>query len=48
MTLLNLALDNGWLFYGASVGMIGFIGYSLLSSYLNSSFVDKGVQTDAW
>ena len=48
MTLLNYALDNGLLFYGAFTGMVWFVGYKLVSSYLNSVYVDKEVQTDAW
>jgi hypothetical protein len=28
--------------------MGGFIGYKLASSYLNSFYLDKGVQTEAW
>lgn len=48
MTNLNYALDNGLLFYGTFAGVVGLIGYSFITSYLNSFYVDKGVQTDAW
>jgi hypothetical protein len=47
MTNLNYALDNGLLFYGTFAGVVGLIGYSFITSYLNSFYVDKGVQTDA-
>jgi len=50
MTLLNYtfnyALDNGFLFWGALTCTAGFIGYEFTSSYLNSFYVDKGVQTE--
>jgi hypothetical protein len=52
MTLLNYtfnyALDNGFLFWAGFACTAGFIGYGFTSSYLNSFYVDKGVQTDAW
>ena len=48
MTLFNYALDNGLLFGVAFVGTAGFIGYKFASAYLNSFYLDKGVQTDAW
>jgi hypothetical protein len=47
MTLFNYALDNGLLFGVAFAGTVGFIGYKFVSSYLNSFYVDKGIQTDA-
>lgn len=48
MTIFNYALDNGLLFWGAFSATAGFMGYSLISSYFNSSYIDKGIQTDAW
>ena len=48
MTILNYALDNGLLFYGAFASMVGFMGYKLVSSCLSYSYVDKEVQTDVW
>jgi hypothetical protein len=48
MTILNYALDNGFLFYGTFAGIVGLIGYSFTTSYLNSFYADKGIQTDAW
>ncbi len=52
MTLLNYtfnyALDNGFLFWGAFAGTVGFIGYKFTSSYLSSFYVEKEVQTEAW
>jgi hypothetical protein len=47
MTILNYALDNGFLFYGTFAGIVGLIGYSFTTSYLNSFYADKGIQTDA-
>jgi hypothetical protein len=47
MTLFNYALDNGLLFGVAFVGTAGFMGYKFASAYLNSFYVDKGVQTSA-
>jgi hypothetical protein len=48
MTLFNYALNNDLLFGVAFVGTVGFIGYKFASLYLNSFYVDKGVQTEAW
>jgi hypothetical protein len=48
MTLFNYALDNSLLFGVAFAGTVGFIGYKFASSYLNSFYVDKSIQTDAW
>ena len=51
MTLINYALDNGLFFY-AGFSTVGIaIGYSFVSSLINSykiETVEKGVQTDAW
>jgi|GEM_PF-1492522 hypothetical protein len=47
MTLFNYALDNSLLFGVAFAGTVGFIGYKFASSYLNSFYVDKSIQTDA-
>jgi hypothetical protein len=48
MTLFNYALDNGLLFGVAFVGTVGFIGYKFATSYINSIYIDKEVQTAAW
>lgn len=48
MTIFNYTLENGLLFWGAFATTAGFMGYSLISSYLNSSYSDKGIQTDIW
>lgn len=45
---LNYILDNNLVFYGIFATTAGFIGYSFVSSYLNSFYIDKGIQTDAW
>jgi hypothetical protein len=47
MTLFNYTLDNGLLFGVAFIGTVGFMGYKFTSLYLNSFYLDKGVQTDA-
>jgi hypothetical protein len=47
MTLFNYALDNGLLFGVAFVGTVGFIGYKFATSYINSIYIDKEVQTAA-
>jgi hypothetical protein len=47
MTLLNYALDNSLLFGVAFAGTAGLIGYKFVSSYLNSFYLDKGIQTSA-
>ena len=44
---LNYALDNSLFFGVAFAGTVGFIGYKFVSSYLNSVYIDKGVQTSA-
>lgn len=36
------------MFYGLYASTACFLGYSFATSYLNSFYVDKGVQTDAW
>jgi len=48
MTILNYLLDNDLVFYSLFSGTIGFIGYKFVSSYLNSYYVDQGIQTEAW
>jgi hypothetical protein len=45
--MLSYLLDNDLIFYGMFATTVGFIGYKFASSYLNSFYVDKGVQTDA-
>jgi hypothetical protein len=39
-------LDNDFVFYGVFTGCVGALGYSLISSYINKKYVDKGTQTD--
>jgi hypothetical protein len=51
MTLIKILnslniLDNDFLFYGVITGCVGALGYSLISSYRNKKYVDKGTQTD--
>ena len=48
MTLLNYIIDNNVVFYSGFAGTVGFIGYKFVSSYLETFFVDKAVQTEAW
>jgi hypothetical protein len=45
--LFNYTLDNGLLFGVAFVGTVGLIGFKFASSYLNSVYLDKSIQTDA-
>jgi hypothetical protein len=47
MTIFNYLIDNGIIFYSAIAGTVGFIGYKLVTSKLNSFYVEKGVQTEA-
>lgn len=44
--ILNNNLDNDIVFYGAFIGVVGAIGYSLAKQILRKSYVDKGVQTN--
>lgn len=48
MTIFNYLINNNLVFYSLFTGTVGFIGYKLTSSYLNSFYVDKGIQTEAW
>ena len=48
MTLFNYILDNNVIFYSIFTTTVGFIGYSCISSYYNSYYIDEGVQTEAW
>lgn len=48
MTLFNFLFENDLVFCSLFAGTIGFMGYKIATSYLNSSYVDKGVQTAAW
>lgn len=43
--LFNYFFDNEVIFYSIFVGMGG---YKFVTSYLNSFYVDKGIQFDAW
>lgn len=47
MTLFNYLTNNDLLFYGLFAGTAGFMVHKIISSYLNSFYVDKGIQTDA-
>jgi hypothetical protein len=47
MTILNFIIENDYVFYGLYATTAGFMGYKFISSYVNSFYVDKGVQTDA-
>jgi len=46
--LFNYLLENDLVFFSVFTGTVGFIGYKFASSYLNSFYIDKGVQTEAW
>lgn len=46
--LFNYIFDNDIVFYSLFTCTAGFMGYSLITSYLDSFYVDKGIQTDAW
>jgi hypothetical protein len=48
--LFNYLFDNSsdLLFYSTFAGMSCFIGYKFILTYVNSFYVDKGVQTEAW
>ncbi len=48
MILFNYLIDNNYVFYGLFATTAGILGYKFVSSYLNSFYVDKGIQTDAW
>jgi len=48
MTLFNYILDNNVFLYVGFSATVGMISYKFVSSYLNSFYVDKGVQTPAW
>jgi hypothetical protein len=45
--LFNYLLENDLVFFSVFTGTVGFIGYKFVSSYLNSFYIDKGVQTEA-
>jgi hypothetical protein len=45
--LFNYLFGNDLVFFSVFTGTVGFIGYKFASSYLNSFFVSKGVQTEA-
>jgi hypothetical protein len=46
MTNLNYLMDNGYIFYGLGSVMVGYMSYKFISSFYNSYYIDKGVQTD--
>jgi len=48
--LFNYLFENSsdLVFYSTFAGMGCFIGYKFVSSYVNSFYVDKSIQTDAW
>jgi hypothetical protein len=48
MALFDSLLNNDLVFYSLFAGTAGFMGYKFVTSYWNSFYVDKGVQTDAW
>lgn len=41
-------MDNGYIFYGLGSVMVGYMSYKFISSFYNSYYIDKGVQTDVW
>jgi len=48
MTLFNYIFDNDLVFYSLFTVTGGFLTYKLVSSWGNSYYIDKGVQTNAW
>jgi len=46
--MLNYLINNDLVFYSMFTGTMGFIGYKFVTSYLNSFYVEKSVQTEAW
>jgi len=48
--IFNYLFENSYdlVFYSTFAGTIGFMGYKFASSYLNSFYVDKSIQTEAW
>lgn len=50
MILFNYIYENSndIMFYSLFSTTVGFMGYSLIKTYINSYSVDEGVQTDAW
>ena len=46
--LFNYLINNDLVFYSMFAGTVGLIGYKFASFYLNSFYVDKSIQTDAW
>ena len=48
MNLFNYIFENDVMFYGMFSATVGLIGFSFVKAYVNSYYVDNGVQTDAW
>lgn len=48
MTLFNYVLDNDLVFGTAFAVTLGLITYGFTKSFINSFYVDKGIQTDSW
>lgn len=48
MILFDYILNNDIIFYTLFTTTGGFIGYKFVSSYINSYYLDKGIQTDSW
>ena len=48
--LFNYLFENtsDLVFYSTFAGMGYFIGYKFISSYINSFYINKSIQTDAW
>jgi hypothetical protein len=47
LNLYNFLFDSDVLFYGMFIGIGCHLSYTFAKAYVNSFYVDKGVQTDA-
>ena len=48
MTIFNYILDNNTIFYSLFAVTGGLLGYKLVTSILETQYIDKNIQTDAW
>jgi len=48
MNLFNYIFDNDLVFYSLLGASGSFLTYKFISSYWNSYYIDKNIQTDAW
>jgi hypothetical protein len=47
MTIFNYILDNNTIFYSLFAVTGGLLGYKLVTSILETQYIDKNIQTDA-